>query len=310
VWERSSRLHWAGLTVARKLGIPYVLEWKDHLVPYSFSLLRSLALRVERRKEEQSAAIVVESGVLKTALAAQLGSGKNIIVAQNAVDMDVFHSSAEGRRKFRAAWNVADDEFVVGYMGSYAFYHDCTTFVRAAKIALGRYPANSAKKLRFVMIGAGKQYAETAALAQAEGLLGSVLLMLPGVPLDQAPAALSAFDVSVLPGSTDIICPVKVMEFMAAETPAVVPDYACNREVLTDGETGVLFTPGNAEDLAAKLLQLAEQPEWCRELGGRARRVAIEQFSWDRTWGKALKDIVAEYLPASAETARAARSTQ
>jgi glycosyltransferase involved in cell wall biosynthesis len=284
------------------------LEWKDHLVPYSFSLLRGLALRVERMKKEEAAAIVVESNVLKTALAAQLGAGKRIIVAHNAVDMKIFHSSADGRQKFRAAWNVAADEFVVGYMGSYAFYHDCTTFVRAAKIALSRYPRKSQSKLRFVMIGSGKDYVETAALARQEGLLGSALLMLPGVPLEQAPAALSAFDVSVLPGSTDIICPVKVMEFMAAQTPAVVPDYACNREILTDGETGVLFTPGDAEDLAAKLLQLAEQPEWRRELGLRARRVAIERFSWEQTWVKALNEIVAEQLPVSSETPRVGRS--
>jgi glycosyltransferase involved in cell wall biosynthesis len=289
VWERSCRLHWAGLRIAERLGIPYVLEWKDHLIPDSPSVFRNLALRIERLKEEKASTIVVESSILKTVLAQQVAGPKDIIVAENAVDANVFSSFAEGRQRFRALWNIKGDEIVVGYMGSYAFYHDCTTLVRAAKVAVDR----GQTKMRFIMIGSkGQQYAESEALARQEGLLGSVLTMLPKVPQADAPAALCAFDIAVLPGSTDIICPIKIMEFMASETVAVVPDYQCNRDVLADGVTGVLFAPGNAEDLAAKLISLAEQPSWRRELGQRARLAAIERFSWEQTWGKALKEAV------------------
>ena len=45
---------------------------------------------------------------------------------------------------------------------------------------------------------------------------------------------------------------------MAASLPAVIPDYPCNREIVADRETGVLFRPGDAADLAAKLAYLAE----------------------------------------------------
>ena len=38
IWERSCRLHCAGLVTAKRLHVPYVLEWKDHLVDYRFSL--------------------------------------------------------------------------------------------------------------------------------------------------------------------------------------------------------------------------------------------------------------------------------
>ncbi len=65
IWERSSRLHCAGMLVARKIGVPYVLEWKDHLVPYRLSFYRGRALKMEKRKNHEADFIVVESEVLR-----------------------------------------------------------------------------------------------------------------------------------------------------------------------------------------------------------------------------------------------------
>jgi glycosyltransferase involved in cell wall biosynthesis len=287
VWERSSRLHFAGINVAKKLQVPYVLEWKDHLIPYGHSLFHRRAWRIERIKGRTAATVVVESGVLRDRLAETTGSEAGIVVAHNAVDAQQFYRSEAGRTEFRRLIHASEEDVVIGYMGSYAFYHDCKTFVLAAKAALQQ----GRRSLKFVMIGSGQEYQETAALARKERL-DTNLMMLPPVPLAQAPAVLSGFDVAVLPGSTDIICPIKIAEFMASEIPAVAPDYRCNREVIQDGETGVLFAPKQPEALADKLVLLADRPSWRRELGQRARQEAIERFSWEATWGKALRQIV------------------
>jgi Glycosyl transferase 4-like domain len=66
VWERSYRLLSPGLDLAQRLGVPFVLEWKDHLIDYRQSLFRSQALRMEARKLREADYIVVESGVQKT----------------------------------------------------------------------------------------------------------------------------------------------------------------------------------------------------------------------------------------------------
>jgi glycosyltransferase involved in cell wall biosynthesis len=143
------------------------------------------------------------------------------------------------------------------------------------------------------MVGAGKEYSQSRALADQLGVLDDTLLMLPGVPKDQVPELLSALDIAVLPGSTDIICPIKVQEYMASELPTVAPDYACNREVLEDGVTGSLFKPKDEADLAAKIIELAGDPAGRMSIGKQAREVVAKCFTWQATWVRALDEILA-----------------
>src|SRR5690606_28653842 len=102
-------------------------------------------------------------------------------------------------------------------------------------------------EIKFVLVGNGQDYNLCKSIAERYGILDNGLLMLDGVPKEKVPGILSSIDISVLPGSTDIICPIKIMEYMASETALVAPDYPCNREVVTHEETGLLFTPNNVE---------------------------------------------------------------
>ena len=43
------------------------------------------------------------------------------------------------------------------------------------------------------------------------------------------------------------------------------------QEIVTDGLTGLLFSPGNAEDLARVVTRAWKQPDYMRSLGSRAR---------------------------------------
>ena len=289
VWERSCRLHSAGLTFARRIGVPYVLEWKDHLVDYRFSLFRGKALRMEARKNHETDYAVVESVVLRDELEREGVDTGRIIVAHNAVQADEFMRDRRKRAQVRKDLDLSDETVLVGYLGSYAFYHDTARLVLAAdtirKSDLGR-------KIKILMVGAGKEYPASRKIAEDLGLLDNILVMKPGVPKDKVPGILSALDIAVLPGSTDIICPIKIQEYMACELPSVVPDYACNREVLRDGETGALFKPRDETALAEKIILLAGNPKLRVEMGRRAREEVIRRFSWEATWGAALETVL------------------
>ena len=296
VWERSCRLHAAGLDFAREIGVPYVLEWKDHLVDYRHSLFRGRALKLEMKKNHSADHVVVESGVLRNALAAEGIDARKIIVAHNAVDASQFKRSPDKRSAVRAELGIADDDILVGYLGSYAFYHDTIRLVLAANILR---KGSQARSIRFLMVGAGLEYTETRERAQALGLLDDMITMRPGVPKEDVPGILAALDLAVLPGSTDIICPIKVQEYMASALPAVVPDHACNREVIEDGRTGALFEPHNAGALADQIMRLAED-ESLRIAMGKAARAEIEQrFLWEQTWGAALETTLSATLSTS-----------
>jgi len=291
IWERSSRLHFAGLLFARKYKIPYVLEWKDNLVNYKISLLKPIALYFERYKCDKADKIVVESQVLKDELSKEGIASDKIMVAHNASDSSVFKRNEQEGNVYRKSLGVSEDTILIGYLGSYAFYHDAVRLVYAAKILKDKGYEN---KIKVLMVGNGKEYKQCFEAAKEEGLLGNILIMKEAVPKEEVPQILSAIDITVLPGSTDIISPIKVLEYMASGTAVIVPDYLCNREVVTSKVDGLLFEPKNENDLADKIESLIMNPGIIKPLGVKAKETVTEKFSWESTWGYVLDQIIDE----------------
>lgn len=288
IWERSCRLHCAGLLTARRLGVRYVLEWKDNIASYALSFYRHRARVMERNKNREADFIVTESHVARTHLIRKGIDRSKILVAQNAVDPRQFRRDSNAGQRTRAELGIEPGTVLAGYLGSYAWYHDTGRLVKAMNLLRQRGGTN----VRCLMVGAGKEYDIIRQLAERLGLLDAEIIMKPGVPKDDVPGILSALDIAVLPGSTDIICPIKIQEYMACELPSVVPDYACNREVLRDGETGMLFKPKDEEALAEKIAKLAADPSLRLRLGRQAREDVERRFTWKKTWGSALETIL------------------
>ena len=250
IWERSVRLHRAGLAVAQEFGIPTVFEWKDNIIQYRYSWYHSRAMAIEAQKPREASCVVVESEVLRGHLSREGIDPAKIIVAHNAVDPELFHRDPAARQATRRKLGVAEDEVLAGYLGGYQFYHDPIRLVLAADLLRKR----NQRKLKILMIGDGTEYFKTRQLADKLGLTNfDRFTMMPWIPQKEVPGILAALDVAVLPGSTDIICPIKIQEYMATELPSVLPDYAANREVITQGETGLLFRPGDEVALAEAL---------------------------------------------------------
>lgn len=70
---------------------------------------------------------------------------------------------------------------------------------------------------------------------------------------------------SVYPSEWYENCPFSVMESQMYGTPVLVSDLGGAPELVQAGRTGELFRGGDAEELAAHIKELWEQPERCRE---------------------------------------------
>ncbi|HBD07545.1 MAG TPA: hypothetical protein DCZ69_04735 [Syntrophobacteraceae bacterium] len=75
--------------------------------------------------------------------------------------------------------------------------------------------------------------------------------------------------------------PMVVIEAMAKGRPVVVPNITALPEMVADGQTGYLFAPGDAGDLANKLAALMDEPDSLVRMGLAGRRRAEEQFNLD-----------------------------
>lgn len=287
IWERSSALHCAGVLYAKIHGIPSVLEWKDHLIKDYASLFKPLSIIMEKWKEKNATYVAVESEVLKKQLVKEGVDENKIYVTYNAVNPEEFNKDENSYREVRDEFGIGKNDILVGYVGSYAFYHDSIRMVKAAKLLTDKGINN----IKWLLIGDGKDKAVCEKFAKENNLLDETVIMLPFQAKEKIPRFLSAMDVTILPGSTDIICPIKVMEYMAAKSVVLVPDYECNREII-NGENGLLFEPGNEISIADVLLDLSKNPDKCKKLGEEARRTVVEKLTWDKTYGAVLKQIL------------------
>ncbi len=79
------------------------------------------------------------------------------------------------------------------------------------------------------------------------------------------------------------------LEAMACETPVVASRVGGIKEVVVDGETGVLVPPGDSVRLGHALEKILEDPKLAARMGKAGRRRVLQHFTWDRIAEKTLK---------------------
>ena len=73
--------------------------------------------------------------------------------------------------------------------------------------------------------------------------------------------------------------PSVVIEAMVRQKPVICSRIGGLPEIVDNGVTGLLFEPGNAEDLAKKIRYLWDSPDLCRKMGQVGREKALRQYS-------------------------------
>ncbi len=73
--------------------------------------------------------------------------------------------------------------------------------------------------------------------------------------------------------------PSTILEPMMQGKPVIASRIGGIPEIVDDGVTGLLFEPGNAEDLAEKIQYLWDRPELCKKMGQAGREKALREYS-------------------------------
>ena len=110
--------------------------------------------------------------------------------------------------------------------------------------------------------------------------------MLEQLPKATMPALLSQTDVSlVLLKDMELfrtVIPSKIFESMAMEVPIILGVAGEARSIVEDAGAGLCITPESADELAAAVRRLHEDPELAQRLGRQGRRYVEERFDRDR----------------------------
>jgi glycosyltransferase involved in cell wall biosynthesis len=133
-------------------------------------------------------------------------------------------------------------------------------------------------------------------LALAQSLnLGSSVDFVGVVPNEDIPAAMRAADAVIIPSRHEYPegLPLTIYEALSARTPIVASDHPMFRGALVSGESAVIFSAGDPDDLANAVGGLLQNPVLYRSLSENS------EAAWDRiqlpvTMGKLLESWLAD----------------
>lgn len=213
--------------------------------------------------------ICVSENDLKQGLARKIAPEGKLLVIRNGVMVENHGRTGKLRKEIKAS----EEEVVFGMVARLCAQKNPLLFLEAARQVLEKN-----KSCHFVLIGDGPLYEECLEFIAKNSLEGKTHLL--GFRGD-AGLLYPDFDVFVLSSNFEGL-PLTIIEAMFAGLPIVATMVSGVPELVFPERNGFLTLPGNPEDLAQKMLLLAEDAALRKKMGRESREIAESQFMLDR----------------------------
>ncbi|HEX7233909.1 MAG TPA: TIGR04063 family PEP-CTERM/XrtA system glycosyltransferase, partial [Nitrosospira sp.] len=254
------------LRVGRSFGIPVVYEvrafWEDAAVDHGTSREWGIRYRLTRSLESYALrrvdAVTTICEGLRGDIVARGIPGEKVTVIPNAVNVKDFRMDSSPDPRFAEQLGVSG-KLLLGFIGSFYAYEGLSVLLSAVPRMLKRN-----RDIRVLLVGGGPQEKDLKALAIRLGLEDKVIFT-GRVPHEQVQHYYNLTDILVYPRLkmrlTDLVTPLKPLEAMAQGRLVAASDVGGHRELIQDGETGVLFKAGDPDALADKVIEFISQRE-------------------------------------------------
>ena len=276
IYERYAFFCFAGIYTARRTGTPIVLEINevggfDRVRPQK---LVTLSKMFERYIFSSADLIVTVSDFLKEQIIIRGGISDRILVVPNGIDLKLFNrlpETAGVRERYKL-----QGKRVVGFVGYLVHWHRLDLLLKAFAEIRATYA-----DVQLMLVGDGVLREELLRLAEELGIRDDFIIT-GRIDHSDVPNYIGAFDVAIIPNSNEYRSPIKLFEYMAMGKAIVAPNQPPILGVLKDGETGLIFQNGDADDLRGKISLALASGELSRNLGESAKRLVLDQYTWDR----------------------------
>jgi glycosyltransferase involved in cell wall biosynthesis len=274
-----------GFPISRLLRVPLVFDFQGSLtsemVDHNFLRRESLAyppLRTIERAINHLPNVVITSShnaadLLIDTFGCQRARVRAIPDAVNTSRfMPRWQVPERLRRQRKQVLGVPENSQVVVYLGLLAEYQGSGHLLRAAARICARR-----SDVHFLVMGYPGQdryqsYAHQLGIANRITFTGRL-------PYEDAPLHLALGDIAVSPKISATEGNGKLLNYMAVGLPTVAYSTPVNREILSD--LGDYATPGDEEELAARIETLLDNPAAAADRGRALRGRAEDVFSWE-----------------------------
>lgn len=284
------------LIAARRTGVPFVYDvrgfWEitrlsrepEYEANPNYETQRVLEALVAKEADH----VFTLTEPMREELVARDVAREKIDLFPNSCDPTKFHASLRDHA-LAATLGIPDGVPVIGYIGTFVDYEGLEDLAEACA-QLKR----DGIEFRLLLVGnENTSGTERGPIMQsihssADSAGFADWLIMPGrVPHEQVEAYYSLIDIAPFPRKPWPVCemvsPMKPLEAMAMEKAVLVSSVRALREMVRDGQTGMVFEKGNTRSLAGALKSLIVDHELRASLGKAGKSWVEQERSWKKT---------------------------
>ncbi|VVT02086.1 TIGR04063 family PEP-CTERM/XrtA system glycosyltransferase [Erythrobacter sp. EC-HK427] len=275
----------AAVRAGKRLGIPVVYEirafWEDAAVGNLTGTEGSLKYRLTRQLENMAVAgadhVMTICQGLKDDLVKRGVAPDKIGIMPNGVDLTMFGNPTARDEALAEELGIGSGP-VIGFIGSFYDYEGLDDLIAAMPLLIERHP-----DARLLLVGGGPM--GDSLKAQAEASPAAHAIRFTGrVPHHEVERYYALTDIMAYPRKasrlTDLVTPLKPLEAMAQMKIVAASNVGGHRELVTHGQTGVLFAPDDPGACAATLADLLDRRGEWDAIRERGKAHVKEQHDW------------------------------
>jgi glycosyltransferase involved in cell wall biosynthesis len=268
-----------GRIAAALSGVPIkVHTFHGHIFDGYFSPFKArIFLMIERFMALFTDKVIIVTESVKDEMVRRLkiAGEERCAVIPLGLELDKFLNCGAKRGIFKKRLKLDDETLLVGIIGRLVPIKNHRMFLGAAREAKRRL---AGKKVKFIVAGDGELKAGLTALASEMNMADDVIFTGWVRDLTEVYADLDIVALTSLNEGT----PVSLIEAMAAARPVIATDVGGVRDLVKDGETGILAKSGDIDDFSGKLVILLKDGVKRKALGERASADVIKRYSKER----------------------------
>lgn len=277
----------AAISAARKLGIKSVYEvrglWEvtrlsrqkgwDETDNFKFTS------KMEAEACKQADKVLTITEALKDIMIARGVPREKITVVPNCVNVDDFTPFKDKNYALLEELSISAKDIVIGYIGSIVNYEGLDDLIESLRLIR----SEGIENFKLLIVGDGAYLAYVADLVKKLGL-DDFVIFTGRVPHELVDDYYSLVDITPFPRKPLLVCeavsPLKPFEAMASGKALVVSSCAALKEIVTDGENGLVFEKGSVSDLASKLKELIIDSEKRDSLSRNGYEWVVKNRDW------------------------------